>query len=127
LNLVFIVISAVVCGCNEWKEIKWWCEMEANQKWIRKYIELPNGMPSLSTIGRFFNIISPKQLELCFADWMKCRKGCAPQNMAVVKRIAFNMAKKDTIVHSKESMKTKRFIASMDFKYRDHLININLK
>lgn len=369
LDLVFIVISAVVCGCNEWKEIKWWCEMEANQKWIKKYIELPNGMPSLSTIGRLFNIISPKQLELCFADWMKCsvklenedivsidgktmrgsideecrgahivsaicrshslvigqiktddksneitaipdlldmliikgcivtidamgcqkkiarkivedchsdyvlsvkgnqeglmndivecfhnteisnkienlniayrltnlngkplgdeslsmirtiekghgriekrsyyytqdidwmldakkdwyglngvgmvfretdvngikstekayfigsissvkhfekavrnhwqvesmhwnldvtykddanktRKGCAPQNMAVVKRIAFNMAKKDTIVHPKESMKTKRFIASMDFKYRDHLININLK
>ena len=28
-------------------------------------------MPSLSTKGRLFNIISPKQFEKCFANWMK--------------------------------------------------------
>ena len=71
IDIIFIVVTAVICGCNEWKEIKLWTEMEPNQKWLKKYIELPYGMPSLSTIGRLFNIISPKQFEKCFAIWMK--------------------------------------------------------
>jgi len=71
LDIVFIVVSAVISGCNEWKEIKWWTELEVNQKWLRKYIELSNGVPSLSTIGRLFNIIAPVQFEKCFASWMQ--------------------------------------------------------
>ena len=71
LDIIFIVVIAVICGCNEWKEIKLWMEVTVNQLWLKKYIELSNGMPSLSTIGRLFNIISPKQFEKCFSAWMK--------------------------------------------------------
>lgn len=71
IDIIFIVVSAVICGCNEWKEIKLWSSVEPNITWLKKYIELPNGIPSLSTIGRLFNIISPKQFEKCFIDWMK--------------------------------------------------------
>lgn len=71
IDIIFIVITAVICGCNEWKEIKLWCSGELKIAWLKTYIELPNGIPSLSMIGRMFNIISPKQFEKCFADWMK--------------------------------------------------------
>ena len=71
IDIIFIVVSAVICGCNEWKEIRLWTQMELNINWLKKYIELANGMPSLSTIGRLFNIISPKQFEKCFIYWMK--------------------------------------------------------
>lgn len=71
IDIIFIVVSAVICGCNEWKEIKLWTEMRLNQEWLKKYIEIPNGMPSLSTMGRLFNIIAPKQFEKCFVNWMK--------------------------------------------------------
>ncbi len=71
IDIIFIVVSAVICGCNEWKEIKVWTQMELNIVWIKKYIEISNGMPSLSTIGRLFNIVSPKQFEKCFIHWMK--------------------------------------------------------
>ena len=60
-------------------------------------------------------------------DANKTRKGTAPQNMAVLKRIAFNAVKKDTQKRPKESMKGKRFVASMDFEYRDYLMEINFK
>lgn len=60
-------------------------------------------------------------------DANRTRKGTAPQNMAVLKRIAFNTVKNDTKKHPKQSMKGKRFIASMDFKYRDYLIDLNFK
>lgn len=71
IDVIFIVVSAVICGCNEWKEIKLWSSVEPNIQWLKKYITLPNGVPSLSTMGRVFNIIDPKQFEKCFADWMK--------------------------------------------------------
>jgi hypothetical protein len=70
LDVVFIVVSAVICGCNEWKDIKLWMEMELNQLWLKKYIRLQNGLPSLSTICRLFNMINPKQFEKCFSLWM---------------------------------------------------------
>lgn len=82
IDLIFIVVSSVICGCNEWKEIKLWTEMEANVQWLKKYIELPNGMPSLSTIGRLFNLISPKQFEECFSYWMK--QAVSPENRDIV-------------------------------------------
>lgn len=82
IDIIFIVVSAVVCGCNEWKEIKWWTSAELNAAWLKKYIELPNGMPSLSTIGRLFNIISPQQFEKCFIDWMK--KAVKPEDRDIV-------------------------------------------
>jgi len=71
IDIIFIVISAVICGSNEWKDIQLWLSCEVNVTWLKKYIELPNGVPSLSTIGRLFNILSPKQFEKCFVDWMK--------------------------------------------------------
>ena len=71
IDIIFIVVSAVISGCNEWKEIRLWTSVDPNINWLKKYIELPNGMPSLSTIGRLFNIISPKQFEKCFIHWMK--------------------------------------------------------
>lgn len=64
LDIVFIVVSAVICGCNEWKDIKLWMEMELNQLWLKKYIRLNNGLPSLSTIGRLFNIINLRNFRL---------------------------------------------------------------
>ena len=60
-------------------------------------------------------------------DANKTRKGTAPQNMAVLKKIAFNSVKNDTKMHPKESMKGRRFIALMDFKYRDFLVDLNFK
>jgi len=67
-------------------------------------------------------------LDVTFRDdENRTRKGKAAQNMAVLKRIAFNTAKADTTKRPKESMKSKRFIASMDFEYRDYLINLNFK
>ena len=70
IDILFIVVSAVMCGCNEWKEITWWTSSDTNIMWLKKYIELPNGTPSLSTMVRLFNILDPKQFEKCFADWI---------------------------------------------------------
>jgi predicted transposase YbfD/YdcC len=71
IDILFIVVSAVICGCNEWKEIYLWATAEQNIIWLKKYIELANGIPSLPTIGRLFNIIDPKKFERSFIFWMR--------------------------------------------------------
>jgi len=71
IDIIFIVISAVICGCNDWKEIHMWASAETNIVWLKKYIRLENGVPSLSTIGRVFNTLDTKHFEKCFSVWMK--------------------------------------------------------
>lgn len=71
IDIIFIVVTAVICGCNDWKEIHLWATRKSNIEWLRRYIELANGIPSLSTIGRMFNYICPKQFEKYFIIWMR--------------------------------------------------------
>lgn len=71
IDLLFITVSAVISGCNDWESIYIWANAEINVKWLKKYIELLNGPPSLSTIRRLFNIINPVQFEKSFVEWMK--------------------------------------------------------
>jgi predicted transposase YbfD/YdcC len=70
IDIIFIVISAVICGCNDWKEIHMWASAETTIVWLKKYIELRNGVPSLSTIGRVFNTLDTKHFQKCFSSWM---------------------------------------------------------
>ncbi len=71
MDIIFLVFCAVMCGANDWKDIHLWARIKSNQEWMKKYIALQNGIPSLPTIGRLFNIIEPKKFERCFAVWMK--------------------------------------------------------
>jgi hypothetical protein len=38
------------------------------KEWLKKYLELPNGLPSWQTIERVFDVIDPKQFEKCFVE-----------------------------------------------------------
>ena len=68
-DCVFIVVAAVISGCNEWDMVV----MFANhrEQWLRKFLELPNGIPSVHTLRRVIGIIDPVQLERCFAFWTR--------------------------------------------------------
>jgi predicted transposase YbfD/YdcC len=69
LDVLFIAIAATVCNCDEWEDMEEWAI--AHEEWLRKYLELPNGIPSFYTIQRVLDVVDSKQFEICFADWMK--------------------------------------------------------
>ena len=69
MDILFIVVAATLCNCNEWEEIEEWAI--AKEKWLRQYLELPNGIPTWYTIERVMDVIDPKQFEKCFVEWMK--------------------------------------------------------
>lgn len=65
-------------------------------------------------------------LDVTFKDDAnKTRKDCAPENMAVAKRIGLNMVRNEKEIYTKESANIKRVIASCDEEYRTRVFDIN--
>jgi len=66
LDIVSIAICAVICGADGWVGVEE-CG-KAKEKWLRTFLELPNGIPSHDTFGRVF-----AQLDRdCVIDVCKC-------------------------------------------------------
>lgn len=69
LDVLFIIVAAGISGCNEWDQIALFGL--AREAWLRQYIELPNGVPSVHTLRRVLGFIDPAQFEKCFCRWTR--------------------------------------------------------
>lgn len=69
-DILFIVVSGILCGYDEWDDIHVWASEPTTQEWLRKYIALANGIPSISTMKRGFAVINPKEFSARFIEWM---------------------------------------------------------
>lgn len=69
IDILFIAVAAFVAGADDWEIVVAFAEKREN--WFRKYLELPNGIPSIHTFRRVFRWIDPKQFEKCFIRWTK--------------------------------------------------------
>ena len=59
-DIILITLFAVLAKCNEWTEIESFAKKK--EKWLKKYLELPNGIPSHDTIQRVISILNPHTL-----------------------------------------------------------------
>ena len=59
-DIILITLFAVLAKCNEWTEIESFAIKK--EKWLKKYLELPNGIPSHDTIQRVISILNPHTL-----------------------------------------------------------------
>ena len=69
IDILFLTLAAVLGGCDEWEEIQAYGEKK--ESWLRKYIALPNGIPSHDTINRVISALAPKVLQERFVAWVK--------------------------------------------------------
>jgi predicted transposase YbfD/YdcC len=68
LDIVGMAICAVLCGANTWPEVATWAQRR--QKWLRRFLALPNGIPSHDTFERVFDRIDPMAFQACFRSWV---------------------------------------------------------
>ena len=68
IDIIVIAICAVVCGADKWTQIEEYGQ--SNFSWIKRFLELPNGIPSHDTFGRVFSLISPVVFQKCFQNWI---------------------------------------------------------
>ena len=59
-DIILITLFGLLAKCNEWTEIELFAKKK--EKWLKKYLELPNGIPSHDTIQRVISILDPQIL-----------------------------------------------------------------
>jgi predicted transposase YbfD/YdcC len=66
-DILLLAIIAVICGCESWETIE---EFGKSKKgFLKKYLKMPNGIPSHDTIERLFKRIDSKAFSKSFMDW----------------------------------------------------------
>lgn len=68
IDIIVLAICAILCGAEDWEEIELICNEKID--WFKKFLELPNGIPSHDTFARVFARISPIEFEDCFVSWI---------------------------------------------------------
>ena len=69
IDIITITICAVICGADGWADIELYGKCK--YKWLKKFLELPNGIPSHDTFARVFSLLNPEQLQQCFLSWIE--------------------------------------------------------
>jgi predicted transposase YbfD/YdcC len=69
VDVLAIGFCGVVCGCEDFVEIEeFGC---AKEPFLRRFLDLPNGIPSHDTFRRVFQAVCPLRLQHCLIDWLK--------------------------------------------------------
>ena len=66
-NILVIVLFATLANADGWVEMEIFAE--SNQEYLRKYINLENGIPSHDTLSRVMGMISPEIIQQLYAKW----------------------------------------------------------
>jgi predicted transposase YbfD/YdcC len=68
VDVVVISLCGVLAGADGPEAIEEWAV--AQEEWLRQHLELPNGIPSHDTFGRFLERVDPQAFQRCFAAWI---------------------------------------------------------
>lgn len=69
IEILFLVISAAVSGCEGWKSIQDFGVMKLD--WLRRFLPYASGIPVDDTIARVMRRLDTKQFQHCFINWMQ--------------------------------------------------------
>jgi hypothetical protein len=67
-DIIILSILAVICGADGFVQIEDFGR--AKEEWLRKVLDLPNGIPSHDTVGRVFSLLDPEAFAACFMAWV---------------------------------------------------------
>jgi len=68
IDIVIIAILAVIAGADTFADIAEFGRKK--EPWLKKFLELPNGIPSQYTFARVFSLLDPAAFQKCFLSWV---------------------------------------------------------
>jgi predicted transposase YbfD/YdcC len=68
-DIIVIALCAVIANASDWQQIEAFGRNRID--WLKRFLALPNGIPSHDTFERVFDRISPRAFQACFRDWVQ--------------------------------------------------------
>jgi predicted transposase YbfD/YdcC len=68
-DIIVTALCAVIAGAQDWQQIVTFGRQRLD--WLRRFLTLPNGIPSHDTFERVFDCINPKAFQDCFLKWVE--------------------------------------------------------
>lgn len=68
IDIISITVCAVLCGADDWVGVA--MIGKAKEAFFRRFLELPQGIPSHDTFNNVFRALSASGLQSCFAKWV---------------------------------------------------------
>jgi predicted transposase YbfD/YdcC len=101
LDILVITICAVICGADNFVEIAEYGKEK--EEWLKTFLELANGIPSVDTFERLFARLNPEALQRCFISWMEAVHECTDGEIINVDgktlRAAKEAGNKKSLIH----------------------------
>jgi predicted transposase YbfD/YdcC len=67
-DILVMALCGMIANANTWVDIERFCK--AKLPFLRRFLELPNGIPSHDTFGRVFAMLDPGALLVCLQSWL---------------------------------------------------------
>jgi predicted transposase YbfD/YdcC len=68
-DFLVIALCAVIAGAQDWQDIVTFGRKRRD--WLRRFLELPHGIPSHDTFERVFDRLQPQAFHACFRQWVQ--------------------------------------------------------
>src|SRR5262249_3987240 len=74
--VLVVGFCGVLCGCEDFVEIETFGRKK--EAFFRRFLELPQGIPSHDTFRRVFQAVCPQALQRCLIQWLQGVRQAAP-------------------------------------------------
>jgi len=68
IDIIVMAICGVIANCDDWPDIAQFAR--EREGWFRRFLKLPDGVPSHDTFERVFAALDPRALERCCLAWL---------------------------------------------------------
>jgi predicted transposase YbfD/YdcC len=82
-DIIVLALCAVIAGAQDWQEIETFGRKRRD--WLKRFLKLPNGIPSHDTFERVFDRLNPQAFQACFREWVQ-----AVQEALTIKHVAID-------------------------------------
>lgn len=73
-DIIVIALCATIAGAQDWQQIETFGHKRRD--WLKRFLKLPNGIPSHDTFERVFDRLQPHAFQACFREWVKAIQEC---------------------------------------------------